>query len=257
MNYPQVNADTAGAELNRLHAEIETKLHSTVQDAIRAGEILAQIKGRVGHGNFLAWVKGNCSFSERTARNYLGVYDHRDKTASVADLQTAYTRIETLEAQARKSEEEQAQHRVGIFLKSGTKLEGWRRGTDDKLAQDERIRRGRIAQAQEELRREHEERISQDQGDNARRESLHQETSRLIDEALRSASAAVERTTARQSWKEKIRVSHEGMTDPFSDALLDYLEGLDSDSRKIEACYNLIKICKRIATDLQTQGAPA
>lgn len=53
--------------------------------------------GRVSpHGDFLPWLKANCSFSQRTAYNYIGVYSHSDKIASVASLQEAYQQIETM-----------------------------------------------------------------------------------------------------------------------------------------------------------------
>lgn len=249
MNYPQVNIDTAGAELNRLHSEIEDKLRSTVQDAIRAGEILTQIKGRLRHGDFLPWIKANCHFSERTARNYIGIYDYRSKTATLADLQTAYAQVETLEAQARKSEEEQARHRVGVFLKSGQKPEGWRRGTDDKLAQEIRDREERIKKFQEEIKEKTDERIRQSE-ERATRADLD------MDALFRLAEEGTKHIAKRQAFKENIRISHEGKDDPFVDAIMDYLESLDDDNRRVEACYNIIKVCKRISLDIQaTQGA--
>jgi hypothetical protein len=61
-DYPSVSIETAGKELDRLHRSIEGKLRSTVDDAIRAGEILTQVKGRLSHGDFLPWLKANCSF---------------------------------------------------------------------------------------------------------------------------------------------------------------------------------------------------
>ena len=61
----------------------------------------------------------------------------------------------------------------------------------------------------------------------------------------------VEREQKRQTFKEQIRVSQAGETDTFIDALMDYLEELDSDNRRIEACQNIIKVCKNIAVELQ------
>jgi excisionase family DNA binding protein len=58
----------------------------------------------------------------------------------------------------------------------------------------------------------------------------------------------------RADWKEKIRLSADGMKDPFQDALMDYLNGLADDNRRIEACYNIIKICKKIANELQSMA---
>ena len=43
------------------------------------------------------------------------------------------------------------------------------------------------------------------------------------------------------------------MEDPFQNAILDYLEELADDNRRIEACYNIIKICKEIANSLQSK----
>jgi hypothetical protein len=42
--------------------------------------------------------------------------------------------------------------------------------------------------------------------------------------------------------------------DPFVDAIMDYLNGLTDDNRRVEACYNIIKVCKGIANQLQ-QGS--
>ena len=43
-----------------------------------------------------------------------------------------------------------------------------------------------------------------------------------------------------------------GKDDPFIDAILDYLDELEDDNRRIEACYNIIKLVKGgIAVDLQ------
>ena len=46
-------------ELNILHKNIESKLKSTVQDAIKAGELLTKIKAELPYGTFLNWIKQN------------------------------------------------------------------------------------------------------------------------------------------------------------------------------------------------------
>ena len=67
----------------------------------------------------------------------------------------------------------------------------------------------------------------------------------------RLADMFIEKSQERTDFKEKIRISDNGKDDAFSDAIIDYLEDLPDNNRKIEACYNIIKICKRIAVDLQ------
>jgi len=45
-------------------------------------------------------------------------------------------------------------------------------------------------------------------------------------------------------------LSQQGEKDPFIDALMDYLEELDDDNRRIEACNNVIKVARNIAAQL-------
>ena len=55
----------------------------------------------------------------------------------------------------------------------------------------------------------------------------------------------------RSTFKESIRLSFDGKNSPFIDALIDYIEGLEDDNRRIEACYNIIKVTKNITKELQ------
>jgi len=64
----------AASEINRLHAKIFAALRTSIQDAIRIGELLSEEKRRAGHGNWLHWIKANLEFNERTARNYIRIY---------------------------------------------------------------------------------------------------------------------------------------------------------------------------------------
>lgn len=79
-------------EINRLHTEIVSAAKSSLTKAIRIGELLARQKEKLQHGQWLPWLKSNASFSERTAQNYLRVFERRKelKSASVADLGEAY-----------------------------------------------------------------------------------------------------------------------------------------------------------------------
>lgn len=88
--------------IRELHFGIEEKLRSAVTDAIEIGQLLFEQKAELAHGEWLPWLRVNVGFSERTAQNYLRVFEHRDKTASVADLTQAYRMVEDLEAQQRR-----------------------------------------------------------------------------------------------------------------------------------------------------------
>jgi len=61
------------SEINRLHEQITAIFSRGVQYCREVGMLLAQVKERMPHGRFQAWIKQNCSFSVRTAERYLQV----------------------------------------------------------------------------------------------------------------------------------------------------------------------------------------
>ncbi len=241
-----VISDAAG-EINRLHAGIFDGMKKTVQDAIRIGDILQQVKERLEHGHFMSWVRANCDFSQDTARNYMKLSQYQDKFGSVRNLQEAYQITERLEAHAKKTEHQQAVNRAEHYNKTGVKLEGWRRETDDSLASRLKESEEKVAQ---EIRRK------EDLAEKNRKERIEwqEDIDRTFDELRRNQEALAKHSEERTKFKERIRVSFEGMKDSFVDALMDYLEGLDDDQRRIETCYNIIKVCRGIAVELQRNG---
>ena len=78
-------------EIRRLHEEIGEALRTTLPKAIRVGELLAEQKAELKHGEWLPWCKANLPFSERTASDYMKFHARRAelKTATVADLPAA------------------------------------------------------------------------------------------------------------------------------------------------------------------------
>lgn len=93
-------------EIQRLHDEIMGQLRTTVQKAIRIGELLTEQKADLQHGQWLPWLEENVPFSERTARNYMRVYEKRAelKSANVADLSSAYRAVGLLSDGSDKNE---------------------------------------------------------------------------------------------------------------------------------------------------------
>lgn len=80
------------AEINKLHRELQELAVGALDRAIRIGELLSKAKSRLPHGQWLSWLAGNVAFSERTARNYMRVFENQEKlkSANVADLAEAY-----------------------------------------------------------------------------------------------------------------------------------------------------------------------
>ena len=70
----------------------------------------------------------------------------------------------------------------------------------------------------------------------------------MLDDLLNNV---IEKSKKVNSFKDSIRLSFEGKNDSFIDALIDYLDGLNDDNRRIEVCYNVIKVAKNIAKELQ------
>lgn len=95
----RTNDDLARA-INTEHGQVETHKHNTIKHAIRCGELLLEMKQRVAHGNWLAWVEEHFEASERTARNYMEIA----KSAAVADLSDETTMRSALRALASRSE---------------------------------------------------------------------------------------------------------------------------------------------------------
>jgi hypothetical protein len=83
MDKPAINA---ADEANRLHDEINAAIRTSIQKAIRIGEILTQQKAKCGHGNWIPWFKANIQFSLKTADRYRYLYERRDKFVTITNL---------------------------------------------------------------------------------------------------------------------------------------------------------------------------
>ena len=220
-------------ELNILHKNIEGKLKSTVQDAIMAGEILTNVKEKVAHGEFLPWIEKNLIFTRMTANNYMRVYEYKSKCITVLHLPEAYRLVAKLDSAKKQTESQKAFKRVQEFKKSGVKPEGWRKNTDDKIYQEEVERDERI--------KVHKERLKHEWNGKSEKDII-------FDEML---NGVMDKSKKRSSFKERIRLSFDGQKNSFIDALMDYLEELDDDNRRIEACNNIIKVARNINKELQ------
>jgi ParB family chromosome partitioning protein len=66
-------------------SEIKTLMGRTAQDIIEIGQKLIEVKARLGHGLFGAWLHSEFEWSERTAQSFMTVAEVF-KSATVADL---------------------------------------------------------------------------------------------------------------------------------------------------------------------------
>jgi hypothetical protein len=82
-------ADLA-ARIKIEHEATAVALKRSVEHAMAAGNLLIEAKAQVPHGQWLPWLKANCSIPERTAQLYMRLAQRRPeleaKSASLADL---------------------------------------------------------------------------------------------------------------------------------------------------------------------------
>ncbi|MBI2501925.1 MAG: DUF3102 domain-containing protein [Candidatus Latescibacteria bacterium] len=88
----QVTEQTRLEEIASLHGELVGMARQALPMAIRIGQLLHEQKEALLHGQFAAWIAAHLPFTPRTARNYMKVFEHRErlKTESVSVLTDAY-----------------------------------------------------------------------------------------------------------------------------------------------------------------------
>ena len=226
-------------EVNKLHDEIISALSSTIPKAIRAGDYLNSIKEKMDHGKFLIWIKDNCKFKQSAAYNYMKIAQYKNKLqnyTACGNLQEAYKQIESLEAVERRKEDERKQALIRERIKTGVKPEGWDRSLDYEY--NKRIEQGGYAKIKDDF-----EWPKSEKQEPASSDMLKQATDIFF-----------EHQDKIKSFKEKIRLSDSGKDDAFIDAIMEYIDGLESDNRRIETCNNIIKVCRNISVELQKEG---
>lgn len=73
-------------EVIALHGEIMGGVRTTLAKAIRIGELLTEMKGGLKHGQWLAWIKESLPFDQKTAWNYMRVFERKDKLGTIPNL---------------------------------------------------------------------------------------------------------------------------------------------------------------------------
>jgi len=246
------NYETSVQKVSGLVSELKivTLKKSTLTDDIarelyRAREQLAErrpgkndvtnVTSNTWHGYLSA-----CGLERMTVHRWLEHYEPEEQRLLTDE---EYQAKQEEKRRAEMSIRDANNSRVSQAIKTGSFPSGWnpecQRLYEDRI-KEERLRDERIRKMQEEMQKGADERKGREDERKARVEE--------IDELVKGIT---ENITRRQVFKERIRISHDGKDDPFLDAILDYLDELEDDNRRIEACYNIIKTCKGIAVDLQ------
>jgi hypothetical protein len=81
-------------EISKEVLEIAARMKMAIPKVVEAGGLLTELKAEIGHGKWLAWQKANLPFTDRTARNYMRVWEDRAKLETVSNLTEAYKLLE-------------------------------------------------------------------------------------------------------------------------------------------------------------------
>lgn len=76
-------------QINIEHANCMGAMRESLEYAVKAGELLIQVKALVPHGEWLPWLAANCEVPERTTQAYMRIarnWPELSKSATVADL---------------------------------------------------------------------------------------------------------------------------------------------------------------------------
>lgn len=82
-DYSGVDVETKALCVERV-SEIRSRLETVTTSMIGIGERLAEVKGKLKHGQFGAWVQAEFALSESTAQRFMNVYA---KSVTVTDLE--------------------------------------------------------------------------------------------------------------------------------------------------------------------------
>lgn len=152
---------------------------------------------------------------------------------------------------AKLSKEERDRLLISEFRKTGTRPHGWTPHLEERVKKDDEA----FARQKERLEKERQRREQRSQEQREQQEKItHAERPArtfLSDALLTATNVMIEKYEKKIAWKEKIRLSDGGKDDAFMDAIIEYLETLPDDNRRIEACNNIIKICRNISVELQ------
>jgi phage N-6-adenine-methyltransferase len=80
MSVSQLQSVTA--EIAQLHAEILGVARTSIEKAIRVGELLHICRRKIADGDWLLWLEMNVPFSQKTAWRYMWCFEHREEIES-------------------------------------------------------------------------------------------------------------------------------------------------------------------------------
>jgi len=107
------------AAIRRLKKRAASHGKAFLADIIEIGKRLSRVKDRVGHGNWLPWVRDNFGWTDQTASNYMNVFE-LSKTAEFLRLRNLP--LEALYLVARRNVTPEARIAIRERVEAGEKI---------------------------------------------------------------------------------------------------------------------------------------
>ena len=203
----------------------------------------------VQNGTFTQYLQ-EIGLARSTAHAWLERYEPAEnKLITVEELETRKAQEERARRNAEMSDRQKLSARVDGYMRTGCKPINWT-DKEESIYQENMEQKRMNAEFLRITKEKEDARIKESEERMKRIDDLNRQIGGFDFSAL--ASSITKQAVQRSNFKESIRISHEGKDDPFVDAIMDYLDTLDDDNRRIEACYNIIKVCKGIANKLQS-----
>ena len=219
---------------NTLTDDIATDLYEA-RDALRKRYVGKNEVTNVTWNSYLSEV----GLGYRTVHRWLEHYEPEEQRLLSDD---EYKNKQTIKKRLKMKEDEANTARVRQAIKAGEKPPDWdetcevlyHRQIKEDADRDARIKKAK--DDQDRIAKNREEKYAPDLE---------------IDELLDEAQAKYKEKT---EFKEKLGLSGDNADHDFNEILRKYLATLSTDSQKIEACHNIIKICKGVVSDLQIKS---
>jgi hypothetical protein len=103
---PRPDLADLATRINHEHQQAEQALRSGLEHARAAGVLLLEAKGKVAHGQWLAWLEANVTFTPRAAQGYMRVAREWGRLEAKAKHVSHLTYREALAALAQPSEDD-------------------------------------------------------------------------------------------------------------------------------------------------------
>jgi hypothetical protein len=128
--------DEFAKELNGLHNGLQNSARLLISEALVIGEKLINAEKVSDPVDLREWMDGKLHFSRRAAYRYIDLFKFQKQIKDAENLSEAYKMIGDIKSEQKQVEDRKATDRVQEYKETGKKPEGWRRGTDDKLAEN-------------------------------------------------------------------------------------------------------------------------